>query len=190
MQIYSEFLLETSEEVGFLHYSDKLLFIDFSVTVSISLVDHFLKLLVCHCFSQFTSNSLQIFEAYLSCVIIIKKSECFQDFLTRITLSDLSSHELHKISEFNDSFALAIDFTNHFFNLLFFRLKSKCSHSYLKFFCIDISCLIYMLPTPSVSKRSKASLISCFCYSVSSFLALRLGFKGAFSFLKVDIIQI
>lgn len=47
--------------------------------------------------------------------------------------------------------------------------------------------LIKSLPTPSVSKRSKASLIYCFCSSVNSFLAFLVAFKGAFSFLNVDI---
>ena len=41
------------------------------------------------------------------------------------------------------------------------------------------------LPTDSVSKRSKASLIYCFCSSVSSFLAFLVGLSGAFYFLKV-----
>lgn len=51
--------------------------------------------------------------------------------------------------------------------------------------------LWFELPVPSVSKRSNASLISCFCSSVNYDLAFLAGLTGAWVFLKVvAIIQI
>jgi hypothetical protein len=176
-----------SKEVGLLHYSDELLLVDFAVTVSIGFIDHLLELLVGHGFAQLASNALEVSQGDLSCAIVVEESESFEDFFPGVSLGNFSSHKFHEVPELDDSLAFAIDFCDHFLDFLLLRFETEGSHGHLQLLGVDIACVKYELPTPSVSKRSKASLISCFCSSVSSFLALRVGLRGAFSFLKVDI---
>lgn len=78
--------------------------------------------------------------------------------------------------------AIFIDIWYHFPDLLLFGLKPQSTHSYLQSRVHNVevqrgygswlrtfSSLASIVPEPSASKRSNASLISCFCSSVSSF---------------------
>merc|ERR1712125_165251 len=78
-----------SEQVGLLHDAEELLLIHLAITIPISLVYHLLEFLVCHALSQFLRHPLQILEGYLACLIVVEKSEGFEDFIFGVTVQDL-----------------------------------------------------------------------------------------------------
>ena len=67
--------IHNSEKVGLLHDSHELFFANFAVTVSVSLIDHLLNLIVCHIFAEFLGNALEVLEANFSGLIIIEEPE-------------------------------------------------------------------------------------------------------------------
>ncbi len=75
------------EQVSLLHDSDELFFRDFTITISISFVDHFLEFFVGHSFTEFLGNSSEVLKADLSSFIIIEKLEGLSDFLKGVSLS-------------------------------------------------------------------------------------------------------
>ena len=181
--------ISKSKEIGLLHDPNELLLVDLPVAVAVCLVDHLLQLFISHRLSQLTGHSLQILQRNFGAGVVIEKPERLKNLFPWVSLRDLASHQLHEIRKLNDSLSLTIHLSDHLLHLLFLRLKPKSPHGHLKLLCVDISYITKKVPTPSVSKRSKAYLISCFCSSVSSFLAFLVGLRGAFSFLKVDIIK-
>jgi hypothetical protein len=128
-----------SKKIGLFHDSNEFLFVNLSVSISVSLVNHLLKLFISHSFSQLSCYSLQIFKRNLSSIVVIEKSKSLKYFFSWISLCNFSSHQFHKISKLDDSFSLSVNFCNHFLDFFLLRLKSKCSHSNFKFFGINIS---------------------------------------------------
>lgn len=128
-----------SKEIGLFHDTNKLLLVDFSVSVTIGLIDHLLELLVSHCFAQFSCDSLQILQRDLASAVIIEKSKSLEDLLSWISLCDFASHQLHEICEFNDSFSLSIHFGDHLLDFLLLGLEAKSSHGNLEFLGVDIT---------------------------------------------------
>ncbi len=178
--------MQPSEQVCLLHDSDKLFLADLSISVSVSLIDHFLQFFVSHCLPQLSCHSFQVLQWNLSCIVVIKQSECLQNLLPWVPFADLCSHQLHEVRKLNHSLSVSVNFCDQFLYFLLFGLKAKSSHGDLEFFWVNVSWgWENEVPTDSVSKRSKASLIYCFCSSVSSFLAFLVGLSGAFYFLKV-----
>ena len=67
--------IHNSEKVGLLHDSHELFLANFAITVSVSLIDHLLNLVICHIFAEFLGNALEVLEANFSGLIIIKEPE-------------------------------------------------------------------------------------------------------------------
>ena len=102
------------------------------------------------------------FSSLFCGVVIIDEPESFQDLFSRITLRDLYSHQFDKNTKLNDSLAFAIHLTEHFLDFFFLWFKIQSSHGYFKLFCINMPLIERNVLTPSVSKRPKAYLMSCF----------------------------
>ena len=64
-----------SEEVGLLHDAEELLLVHFTVSISISLIDHFLQFLVGHMLTQLLCHSLQILEGDLAGLVVVEQAE-------------------------------------------------------------------------------------------------------------------
>ena len=131
--------MHLSEQVSLFHDPDKLFFTNLSISISVSFVNHFLELFICHGFAQFSSNSFQILEGKFSCVIIVKKPESFKNFLSWVSFADLSCHEFHEICKLNHSFAISINLSDEFLDFLFFGLKAEGSHGDFEFLGIDVT---------------------------------------------------
>merc|ERR1719263_2214008 len=85
-----------SEEICLLHDSEKFFFINFTIAISICLIDHFLQFLVCHALANLLSNALQVLETDFASLIIVEEAEGFQDLVFRISVQDLMCHHLEE----------------------------------------------------------------------------------------------
>merc|ERR1719498_247212 len=121
------------EEIGLLHDTEKFLFVHFTVTIAICFIDHLLQLLICHALSQLLSDTLQILEGNLSCLIIIEKAEGLQDLILWIPVEDLVCHHLEELFVFNGPATVVINIGNHLLNLLLLGLETQGAHGHLKF---------------------------------------------------------
>merc|ERR1719162_650996 len=97
-----------SEEVGLLHDAEKLLFVDLTVSITISLIDHFLQLLICHAFTKLLGDTLKVLERDFSSLVVVKEAESLQDFILRVAIQDLMGHHLEKLFILNGSTAISI----------------------------------------------------------------------------------
>merc|ERR1711941_103609 len=85
------------EEVRLFHDAEELLFIDLAVTIAVGLVDHLLKLLICHPLTELLRNAFQILERNFSSLVIVEKAESFQDFVLGIAVQNLVRHHLQEL---------------------------------------------------------------------------------------------
>ena len=99
-----------SEQICLFHDSDELFLTNFTVSISISFINHFLQLLFWHGFAQLSCDSFKIFKWDFSCWVIIEKSECFENFLSWISFANFGSHKFHKVSKLNYTFSISINF--------------------------------------------------------------------------------
>ena len=60
------------EKVGFLHDAEELLLIHLTIAIPASLVNHLLKLLICHAFAKLFGDTLQVLEWDFSNLIVIE----------------------------------------------------------------------------------------------------------------------
>merc|ERR1712028_159609 len=97
-----------SEEVGLLHDAEKLLFVDLTVSITISLIDHFLQLLIRHAFTKLLGNALEVLERYFASLVVVKEAESLQDFILRVAIQDLMGHHLEKLFILNGTAAIII----------------------------------------------------------------------------------
>merc|ERR1712187_359893 len=81
-----------SGQIRLFHDTQKLLLVYFSITVAVGLIDHLLKLLVCHTFAKLLCNAFQILERDLACLIVIEQTERLQNLVLGVTVQDLVSH--------------------------------------------------------------------------------------------------
>merc|ERR1719160_49702 len=117
-----------SEKVSLLHDAEKFFFIDLTVAIPVGLIDHFLKLLICHPFSKLFCHAFQVLEGYFARLVIIKQTESFQDLILGVAIENLMSHHLEKFFVLDGSTSIIIDVRNHLLNLLLFWLKAESAH--------------------------------------------------------------
>merc|ERR1719487_1930508 len=154
--------LTSSEEISLLHDTEELLLIDLAIAIAISFVNHLLKLFISHSFSELLGHALQVFERDLP----VSSSS---NNLKALRISSFGSRFkiLCVIIFRNSSYPMVPLPSSSTSEIIFWIssfLGSKPSARIATF-----SSLASISPEPSVSNRSKASLISCFCSSVSSF---------------------
>merc|ERR1712060_816333 len=86
-----------SEEVGLLHNAKELFLVYLTVSVTIRLVDHFLRLLVGHALAELFCHTLQVLKGDLASLVVVEETESFQDLVLRITVQDLVRHHLQEL---------------------------------------------------------------------------------------------
>merc|ERR1740115_564613 len=125
------------EEGRLLHDAEELFLVHLAITVTISLIDHFLQLLVSHALTELLRDTLQVFERDLACLIIIEETEGFQDFVFGITIQDLVCHHFEELLVLDGATSIVIDIGDHLLDLLLLRLEAKRTHGNLELFGID-----------------------------------------------------
>merc|ERR1711865_1284953 len=142
------------EEVGLLHDAEELFLVHLPITITISLIDHFLQLLVSHALTELLRDTLQVLERDLACLIIIEETEGFQDFVFGVTIQDLVCHHLEKFLVLDGATSIVIDIGDHLLDLLLLRLEAKRTHGNLELFGIngagaigieEVECLLDLL---------------------------------------------
>merc|ERR1712183_33507 len=88
----------SSKEIRLLHDAQKLFFVHLAIAIAVSLVNHFLKLLVGHALPEFLGNTLEILERDFTGLIVVKQTERLQNLVFRVTVEDLMGHHLGKLS--------------------------------------------------------------------------------------------
>merc|ERR1719263_1609946 len=76
----------SSEQVGFLHDTEELLLVNFSITVAVCLINHLLKLFVRHSLSELFGDSLKILEGDLASLVIVEEAEGLEDLVLGVTV--------------------------------------------------------------------------------------------------------
>merc|ERR1719329_1549612 len=127
-----------SEEVCLLHDTKEFLLIHLSVAVAVSLVDHFLQLLVGHALTKLLGNTLEVLESDLAGLIIVEKTEGLQNLILRVAIEDLVSHHLQEFFVADGATSIVIHVRNHLLNLLLLRLEAKGSHGNLQLLGVDL----------------------------------------------------
>ena len=128
-----------SEQVGFFHDANELFLVNFTIGVPVSLVNHLLQLLISHRLAQFPGYALEVLKRDFPSGVIVEEAESFEDLFTRIALGNLASHELHEVTELDDSFALTVNLSDHLFDLLLLGLKAEGAHGNLEFLGVDVA---------------------------------------------------
>merc|ERR1712137_1041508 len=97
------------EEVRLFHDAQELLFIDLAVTIAVGLVNHLLKLLICHPLTGLLRNAFQILERNFASLVIVEKAESFQDFVLGIAVQNLVRHHLQELFVTNRPTSIIVD---------------------------------------------------------------------------------
>ena len=71
-------------ERGLFHDADELLLRHLTVTVTVSLVDHLLELLVGHVLTELLGDALEVLERDLARLVVVEEPEGLQDLLLGI----------------------------------------------------------------------------------------------------------
>merc|ERR1712146_228001 len=98
-----------SEEIGLLHDAQELLFIDLAIAITISLINHFLQLFVCHSLAKLLGNTLQVLERDFTSFIIIEKTEGLEDLILWVAIQNLVRHHLKELLIFDGTTAVVVD---------------------------------------------------------------------------------
>merc|ERR550519_2789390 len=88
--------INKSEKICFLHDPLKFFIVDFTITITVSLVNHFLKLFISQSLPQFFGHPLEVLETNPSSLVIIKQFEGLVNLLRWVTVENLMSHHLQK----------------------------------------------------------------------------------------------
>merc|ERR1719453_250028 len=129
--------MNPSEEVGLLHNAEELLLVDLTVAITVSLIDHLLKLLISHPLAELLGHTLQVLERDLAGLIIIEQAEGLENLILRITIQNLVGHHLQELFVLDGAASVIIDIGDHLLNLLFLWLESKGAHGDLQLLGID-----------------------------------------------------
>lgn len=118
------------------HDAVEFLEVEHSITISISLFEHFLELVIGNLLSYLICDSLQIFEGDFVEVVLIEKFENLQDLIFGVSRSLNNSiiyhaggHHSRKFIEVQSLLDLFSKFSVDITNVLLFDLHSKSLHN-------------------------------------------------------------
>merc|ERR1719498_910197 len=127
----------SSEEVGLLHDAQELLLVNFPIAITVSLIDHLLKLLIGHPLTQLLRDALQVLEGNLAGLIIVEEAERLQDFVLRVPVQDLVRHHLQELLVLDGAGAIVIHIRNHFLDLFLLWFEAERAHRDLQLLRIN-----------------------------------------------------
>ena len=131
------------------HDAVEFLEVEHSITISISLFEHFLELVIGNLLSYLICDSLQIFEGDFVEVVLIEKFENLQDLIFGVSRSLNNSiiyhaggHHSRKFIEVQSLLDLFSKFSVDITNVLLFDLHSESLHDGFEFSSIDLTYMI------------------------------------------------
>merc|ERR1712205_175700 len=121
------------EEVALLlHDAVELVTVDGTITVTVSLVDHVLELLVVDGLAKLLSNTGKVLEGNLAGGVIIEELKHLLDVLAGILLSHLGSHHAKELAELDGAITVVVDVGDHFLEFVVLDLEAKGTHGSLE----------------------------------------------------------
>merc|ERR1719498_212535 len=126
-----------SEEVCLLHDAQKFFLVHLTISIAVCLVDHFLKLLICHTLAELLGHTLEILERDFASFIIVEQTESLEDFILWITVEDLVRHHLQELFVLNRAASIIVNVGNHLLDLLLLWLETKRTHGHLELFRVN-----------------------------------------------------
>ena len=126
-----------SVDAGHLHDSQELLLVDLTVAVLVELVDHGGELLVGKVLSELASNSAQVSQRDLSCVVLVKKLESLESLLHGVAVLDLLFHDLNKVVVLNLVGSVAVVLAHQTKNFLLLHIEAESAHGNLQLVVVN-----------------------------------------------------
>mmetsp|Transcript_14116 Transcript_14116/g.27867 ORF Transcript_14116/g.27867 Transcript_14116/m.27867 type:complete len:205 (-) Transcript_14116:16-630(-) len=120
-----------------LHDADELLLAHLAVTITISLIDHLLELLIRHVLAKLLGHALQVLERDLPGLVVVEEAEGLDDLLHRVALGHLGRHHLEELVEVDGARPVRVDVRNHLLDLLLLGLEAEGAHGNLELLGID-----------------------------------------------------
>lgn len=144
----------------------ELLLGDQPIVVGVRPFDHLLQFGLVDRFPQLLGDPSEILYGYESGLLIVKKVEDFADVFPGVLVGYPCGHQLQELLKVDLPTPIGVQIGDHLIYCLILGLEAQRGHSSLEFCMRQWVPLGSMLPPPSVSKRSKAYLISITSYSV------------------------
>merc|ERR1719444_193145 len=95
------------------HHFHKLLIVDLSVTINISLADHFVNFLICKLLTQVGHHMTELSCANETVAIAIEDLEGFDEFLLCVSVLHLPCHKRQELWEVGCAIAVCINLVDH-----------------------------------------------------------------------------
>lgn len=121
------------------HDSVKLIKVKHSITISVSLFQHFLQLFIWNFLTNFTGNSFQVFECDFVQIVFVKKFEYFVNLIFWIPGAHSGSHDSNEFIVTDSLLDVLSHFRVNVSDILFFYFHSESFHDGFEFSCIDLS---------------------------------------------------
>ena len=99
--------------------------------------EHFVKLLVRHCFVKLHRYRLQIVKSNVAITIFIKENEGFVQGVFLVSLAHLLHHDGQELVEINRTTLILIELLNKLLNVLFGWLEAKGSQGNFELLGLD-----------------------------------------------------
>merc|ERR1712093_504348 len=112
MPVGSEVIIrrQVLKEVTLLfHDTVELVNVDLTITITVSLIDHVLKLLLINVLTELLGYTTQIAKGDFAGVVIIEQFEHLLNVLTSVLLTHLSCHHLKELSELDGAVAVVVN---------------------------------------------------------------------------------
>merc|ERR1711865_359453 len=126
------------EEVALLlHDAVELIKVDLAITITVSLVDHVLELLVIDVLSELLGHAGKVAEGDLVGVVVVEQLEHLLDALAGVLLAHLAGHHLKEFTELDGAVAVTVDISDHLLELLVLDFEAECTHGGLELTYVD-----------------------------------------------------
>merc|ERR1719327_1792122 len=120
-----------------LHDAVELVNVNLTITITVSLVDHVLKLLIIDVLTKLLSHTGKVAEGDLVGVVVIEELEHLLDILARVLLAHLAGHHAEDLDELDGAVTVVVDVGDHLLELLVLHLEAKGTHGGLELTDVD-----------------------------------------------------
>merc|ERR1719181_1347302 len=173
------------------HDLDELLVVDLAVTVNVRLADHLVDLLVGELLAEVGHDVAKLSRRDEAVAVLVEDAEGLLELLLGVRVLHLAGHQGAELREVNGAVAVGIDLVDHVLQLRLGRVLAERAHDGAELLGGDRAVTVLveegegllelgdlllgqllvthdcLFPSPSLSKREKASLNSAICSSVS-----------------------
>merc|ERR1719195_624702 len=126
------------------HHLDKLLVIDLSITIHISLTNHLINLLIGQLLAQICHHMTKLSCADEAVSITVEDLECLDKLFFGVRVLHLACHQGQELREIDGAISISIDLIDHVLELSFGWVLTQGSHHCAQLFRRDGSITIFV----------------------------------------------